>query len=260
MVAAEEWLKNHGCRWSLRSCVVRVWPPDTTGIFCSNLRAKCLLLKTADLWQKENLRFSKIGVPRQICRACAVILWADERALPQVGKGFRRGPRRAVRRSEEGTAPPTQRFLFIRRTRAGLSKSGQESRRAYVRCCGSGQNVRADARNRALARLTGAGRAVCAPSFSSWKYFHYSRLTAVRKPTCQALTQFCGRDRAIVACLSAASLRGIPQCHGETAEPTVRPRSASQSGTVQIPSETSSCSASALTRSASIAERQSVAT
>ncbi|RNC39917.1 hypothetical protein TcCL_NonESM10680 [Trypanosoma cruzi] len=64
----------------------------------------------------------------------------------------------------------------------------------------------------------------------------------------------------MTASVSAVTLRGIPQCHGENAEPTVRPRSASKSGTVQISSVTSSCTASGPRRSDSIAERQSVAT
>ncbi|KAF8297779.1 hypothetical protein TcBrA4_0066020 [Trypanosoma cruzi] len=58
---------------------------------------------------------------------------------------------------------------------------------------------------------------------------------------------------------SAVTLRGAPQCHGENVEPTVRPRSTSESGTVQISSVTSSCTASSPKRSASIVERESVA-
>ncbi|RNC39644.1 thimet oligopeptidase, partial [Trypanosoma cruzi] len=100
----------------------------------------------------------------------------------------------------------------------------------------------------------------CAPSFSSWNFFQYGRLTAVRRPTCQALTQSCGRDRAMMASASAVTLRGAPQCHGENVESTVRTRSTSESGTVKISSATSSYTASSPRRSASIAERESVAT
>ncbi|KAF5213636.1 hypothetical protein ECC02_013831 [Trypanosoma cruzi] len=90
--------------------------------------------------------------------------------------------------------------------------------------------------------------------------FQYSRLTAARKPTCQALTQSCGRDRAMTASASAVTLRGIPQSHEENVEPTVRPRSASESGTVELSSVTSLCAASEPRRIDSIAERESVAT
>ncbi|RNC39916.1 hypothetical protein TcCL_NonESM10679 [Trypanosoma cruzi] len=108
-------------------------------------------------------------------------LWSTRSCGAHVWKRFRRRQWRAGHRSEGGTAPPTHKGPIVtRRTRAGLSKSGQESRRACARCCGSGQNVRADAGNRVLATLTSAGRAVCAASFSSWKSFHYGRLTAVR--------------------------------------------------------------------------------
>ncbi|ESS62641.1 hypothetical protein TCDM_14260 [Trypanosoma cruzi Dm28c] len=58
---------------------------------------------------------------------------------------------------------------------------------------------------------------------------------------------------------SAVTLRGIPRRRGENAESTVRTRSASESGTVQISSVTSSCTASEPRRSASIVERESVA-
>ncbi|RNC58870.1 hypothetical protein TcCL_ESM03479 [Trypanosoma cruzi] len=64
----------------------------------------------------------------------------------------------------------------------------------------------------------------------------------------------------MTASASAVTLRGIPQCHGENKEPIVRPRSTSESGTVQISSLTSSCTASGPRRSDSIAERESVAT
>ncbi|ESS61943.1 hypothetical protein TCDM_14261 [Trypanosoma cruzi Dm28c] len=64
----------------------------------------------------------------------------------------------------------------------------------------------------------------------------------------------------MTATASAVTPRRIPQCHGENAEPTVRPQSAGESGTVQISSLTSSCTASGPRRSDSIAERESVAT
>ncbi|ESS61850.1 hypothetical protein TcG_11071 [Trypanosoma cruzi] len=64
----------------------------------------------------------------------------------------------------------------------------------------------------------------------------------------------------MTASASAVTLRGIPRRHGENVEPTVRPRSTSESGTVQIASVTPSCTASGPKRSDSIAERESVAT
>ncbi|ESS63197.1 hypothetical protein TCDM_14257 [Trypanosoma cruzi Dm28c] len=63
----------------------------------------------------------------------------------------------------------------------------------------------------------------------------------------------------MTASASAVTLRGIPRRHGKNVESTVRPRSASESGTVQISSVKSSCTASEPRRSASIAERESVA-
>ncbi|KAF8279606.1 hypothetical protein TcBrA4_0101470 [Trypanosoma cruzi] len=62
----------------------------------------------------------------------------------------------------------------------------------------------------------------------------------------------------MMASASAVTLRGIPRRHGENVESTVRTRSASESGTVQISSVTSSCTASRPRQSASIAERESV--
>ncbi|RNE99192.1 hypothetical protein TcG_12617 [Trypanosoma cruzi] len=59
---------------------------------------------------------------------------------------------------------------------------------------------------------------------------------------------------------SAVTLRGVPQRHGENVESTVRPQSASESGIMLISPATSSCTASGPRRSASIAERESVAT
>ncbi|RNF11709.1 hypothetical protein TcG_09095 [Trypanosoma cruzi] len=104
-----------------------------------------------------------------------------------------------------------------------------------------------------------ACHAVCAFLFS-WNFFQYGRLTAVRKPTCQALTQPCGRNRAMTASTSAITLRGAPRRHGENTELIARPRSTSESGTVKISSVTSSCTASEPRQSASIVERESVAT
>ncbi|ESS62037.1 thimet oligopeptidase [Trypanosoma cruzi Dm28c] len=150
-------------------------------------------------------------------------------------------------------------LLVIRRARAGVSKSGQELHRACagIRHSGtmSGSTPGTESSPPRQAPVTR-----CAPSFSSWNFFQYGRLTAVRKPTCQALTQSCGRDRAMTASASAVTLRGIPRRHGEDVESTARPQSASESGTVQISSVTPPRTASGPRRSASIAERESVAT
>ncbi|RNC38050.1 hypothetical protein TcCL_NonESM12746 [Trypanosoma cruzi] len=140
-----------------------------------------------------------------------------------------------------------------------MSRSGQESHRACAQSRRSAHDVRVETRNRVLATPTSACHAVCAPSFSSCTSLQSRRFTAVRKPTFQALTQSCGRDRAMTASASAVTLRGIPRCHGENVEPTVRPRSASESGIMPISSVTSSCTASEPRRSDSIAERESVA-
>ncbi|KAF8307434.1 hypothetical protein TcBrA4_0018560 [Trypanosoma cruzi] len=63
----------------------------------------------------------------------------------------------------------------------------------------------------------------------------------------------------MTATASAVTLRRIPRRHGKNVESTVRTQSASESGTVQISSATSSCTASGPKRSDSIAERESVA-
>ncbi|RNF04199.1 mucin-associated surface protein (MASP) [Trypanosoma cruzi] len=135
---------------------------------------------------------------------------------------------------EEGKAPPTQKKLIvIRRARACLSRSGHESHRACARCRHSGTDVRVNSRNRVLAKPIDACHAVCAPSLSSLDILPVpSPDRSEGKSMCQALTQSCGRDRASTASASAVTLRGIPQCHGENVEPTVRPQSASESGTV----------------------------
>ncbi|KAF8303497.1 hypothetical protein TcYC6_0039410 [Trypanosoma cruzi] len=220
-----------------------------------------------------------IGTPGRARRECALILWTDERTLPQIGqddfnpplagrqgvavftsgRGSGGGGGGPVSSVKKGRRHRHRELLVICRARAGLSKSGQESHRTCARCRHSGHDFRVDTRNRVLATPTSACHAVYAPSFSSCTFFHYNPPTALRKPTCQALTQSCGRDRAMTAPASAVTLRGFPKCHWENTEPTVRPRSASESGTVQIFSVTSSCAASGPRRSDSIAERESVA-
>ncbi|KAF8277367.1 hypothetical protein TcBrA4_0110540 [Trypanosoma cruzi] len=64
----------------------------------------------------------------------------------------------------------------------------------------------------------------------------------------------------MMASASAVTLRGAPQCHGENVASTVRPRSTSESGIMLFSPVTSSCTASSPRRSASIAEREPVAT
>ncbi|RNC34638.1 hypothetical protein TcCL_Unassigned02552 [Trypanosoma cruzi] len=126
-----------------------------------------------------------IITPGRARRACAIILWTDKRTLPKIGQedvnpplagrqgvavltsgrgSGRGGPVTAV---SEGRRHRHRGPLVIRRARAGLSKSGQESHRASARCRHSGRDVRAKTRNRVLATPTSACHAVCAPSFSS---------------------------------------------------------------------------------------------
>ncbi|RNC54579.1 putative thimet oligopeptidase, putative,metallo-peptidase, clan MA(E), family M3, partial [Trypanosoma cruzi] len=132
--------------------------------------------------------------------ACAFILWADERALPQIGQKDVNPPlagRQEVAAFTSGRVPgggsggPTSSVKKGRRHRhrvtcdlqgacAGLSRSGQESHRTCARCRHSGHDFRVDTRNRALATPTGHCHAVCAPSFSSCTSFWFRRLTAVR--------------------------------------------------------------------------------
>ncbi|RNF00389.1 hypothetical protein TcG_11918 [Trypanosoma cruzi] len=63
----------------------------------------------------------------------------------------------------------------------------------------------------------------------------------------------------MTATASAVTLRGIPRCHGENVASTARTRSTSESGIMLFSPVTSSCTASGPRRSASIAERESVA-
>ncbi|EKF28702.1 hypothetical protein MOQ_007542 [Trypanosoma cruzi marinkellei] len=149
-------------------------------------------------------------------------------------------------------------LLVVCRAHAILPKSGRESRRVIAYCRDSGHDAVEDTRNRVLATPTSARHAVRV-LVSSWKPLQYGRLTAVRKPTCQALAQSCGRDRALTASASAVTLRAILRCNGEDTKPTVQPRSASESGMMQISSVASSCAASGPRRSALNAEKKSVA-
>ncbi|EKG02360.1 hypothetical protein TCSYLVIO_006615 [Trypanosoma cruzi] len=220
-----------------------------------------------------------IGTPGRARRTCALILWTNGRTLPQIGQegvhqplagrqgvaaltsgrgsgGGSGGPASSVKK---GTAPPTQRVACGPQ---GARRPVEERAGVASRLCGDpplGNDVRVNTRNRVLTTPSSACHAVCAPSFSSWNFFQYGRLTAVRGSTCQALTQSRESDRAMMASTSAVTLRGIPRCHGENVASTVRTRSTSESGTVRIFSLTSSCTASGPRRSASIAERESVA-
>ncbi|KAF8297663.1 hypothetical protein TcYC6_0078300 [Trypanosoma cruzi] len=192
------------------------------------------------------------SVARLSAKICGAHVW----------KRFRRRQRRADLLSKERKAPPTQELIVIRRARAGPSKSGQESHRTCAQSRDSMPDVCLDTRDVffffLLHRRALVVRCARLPSYS-WTFLQYSRFTAVRKPTCQASTQSFGRDRGMTASASAVTLRGIPQCHEENVESAVRPQSSSESGTAQISSLTSSCTASGPRQSDSIAERESVA-
>ncbi|EKF28783.1 hypothetical protein MOQ_007457, partial [Trypanosoma cruzi marinkellei] len=102
-----------------------------------------------------------IGTPGRTRQACALVLWTDECALPQIGQevanpplagrqgvavltsgrgcgGGSGGPVSLVR---EGRHHQHRGSAVIRRARAGLSKSGQESHCACAQCRGSGHDV-----------------------------------------------------------------------------------------------------------------------
>ncbi|RNC51992.1 thimet oligopeptidase [Trypanosoma cruzi] len=91
--------------------------------------------------------------------------------------GGRGGPLSSVRKG--GTARPTQGFLVIRKARAGLSKSGQESHRTCARCRHSGTMFGSKPGTEPSPHRQ-APVTRCAPSFSSLKSFHCGRFTAVR--------------------------------------------------------------------------------
>ncbi|RNE96377.1 mucin-associated surface protein (MASP) [Trypanosoma cruzi] len=221
-----------------------VKPSEHQAEHVGHVPSRCGQARSAGGWGK-----GRQSAARWSTRSCGAHVW----------KRFRRRQRRAGHRNQGGTAPPTQRVTCDPQ---GACRPVEERAGVASRLCGDpplGHDVRVNTRNRVLATPKSACHAVCAPSLSSWNFFQYGRPTAVRKPTCQALTQSCGRDRAM-ASATAVTLRGIPRRHGENVESTVRPRSTSESGTVQISSVTSSCTASSPKRSASIAERESVAT
>ncbi|ESS60492.1 hypothetical protein TCDM_11982 [Trypanosoma cruzi Dm28c] len=145
--------------------------------------------------------------------------WSTRSCGAHVGKRFRRRQRRAGHRSQGGTAPPTQRVPCDPQ---GACRPVEEWAGVASRLCAVpplGHDVRVNSRNRDLAAPEAVCCAVGAPSFSSSNFFQYGHLTAVRKPTCQALTQSCGRDRAMT--LSAVTLLGIPRRRGENVELTM---------------------------------------
>ncbi|RNC32376.1 mucin-associated surface protein (MASP) [Trypanosoma cruzi] len=141
--------------------------------------------------------------------------WSARSCGAHFGKRFRRRQRRAILLSEGGTAPPTQRVICdTKGTRrhveewAGVASCLCAEPPLVARCPGR-------ARNRVLVTPTNACHAMCAPFLFSWASLQYGHPTAARKSMCQVGPQSCGRNRAIMASSSAASLRGIPQCDGE---------------------------------------------
>ncbi|EKF99900.1 hypothetical protein TCSYLVIO_009175, partial [Trypanosoma cruzi] len=221
-----------------------------------------------------------IGTPGRARRVCGVILWTNGRTLPQIeqeeinpplagrqkfaaltsGRGSGGGRGGPVSSVKKGTAPPTQRVTCDLQGARRPVEEREESHRAFAEIRHSGTMSGSTPGTESSPHRKAPVMRCARLPFSSWNFFQYGRRTAVRKSTCQALTQSCGRDRAMTATASAVTLRGIPRRHGENVESTVRTRSASESGTVQIASATSSCTASGPRRSASIAERESVAT
>ncbi|EKF28868.1 hypothetical protein MOQ_007366, partial [Trypanosoma cruzi marinkellei] len=207
--------------------------------------------------------------------------WSDERTPPQIGQedvdpplAGRLGlaPLTSVTCSggggggsaspaKEGTAPPTNNGLIvIRGARAGLSRSGQESHRTSAQCHDSRR--RRPSRHREWSPRHTNKHLPC----SVRAFLHLLRFPPVRSPDRSEEAHVPGigavlRERSRhdgvsvysnVAWDSAVSWGNVVSA--------VRPRSASESCTVQISSLTSSCTASVPRRSASIAERESVAT
>ncbi|RNE97353.1 hypothetical protein TcG_13329, partial [Trypanosoma cruzi] len=171
--------------------------------------------------------------------------------------GGRGGPVSSVKK---GTAPPTQRVTCYPQgacrpveERAGVASRLCGDPPLGARCPGQHQEQSPHHTDRRLSR------GVCA-------FLFLLEFLSVRPPDCGEEFHVPGidavpreRDRAMMASTSAVTLRGIPRRHGENVASTVRPRSTSESGTVRIFSLTSSCTASGPRRSASIAERESVA-
>ncbi|RNC43297.1 hypothetical protein TcCL_NonESM07007 [Trypanosoma cruzi] len=190
------------------------------------------------------------------CGLQSAARWSARSRGAHVRKKLRQ--RRAILLSVRDGTTDTERVPCDPQGACGLPKSGQESHRACAQCH-SGNDFRVNTRKRLLAAPKVACHAVCAPSFSSWASFNFRRLTAVRKPTCQAMTRSCGRDRGMTASASAVTLRSIPQCDGESINSTKLLRFIKGSSTIQISSVTRSRMVNGQ-QNASIADRESVAT
>ncbi|EKG07945.1 hypothetical protein TCSYLVIO_000921 [Trypanosoma cruzi] len=141
--------------------------------------------------------------------------WSARICGAHIGRRFRRRQPRAGHRSQGGTAPPTQRVPCdpqgARRhveEWAGIASCLCAEPPLGARCPGQHQE---QSPRRTERRLSRVGRAF----LFSWASLRYGHLTAARMSTCQIGLPSCGRDRAIMASSSAASLRGIPQCDGE---------------------------------------------
>ncbi|RNC35388.1 thimet oligopeptidase [Trypanosoma cruzi] len=153
------------------------------------------------------------GEPQSAARWSARIWGAH------VGKRFRLRQRRAGLLSKKGRRHRHRGFLVIRRARAGMSKSGQESHRACAQSRHSGHDVRVvPGIESSPHRQAPAMR--CTRLLFFWASLQYGHPTGVKKSTCQIGPPSCGRDRAIMASSSSASLRGIPQCDGENMKST----------------------------------------
>ncbi|RNE96672.1 hypothetical protein TcG_12912 [Trypanosoma cruzi] len=141
--------------------------------------------------------------------------WQARICGAHVRKRFWRRQRRAGHRSQGGTPPPTQRVICdTEGTRrhveewAGVAPCLCAEPPLGARYPGQHQEYSPCHTDRCLPCGVRA-------FLFFWASLRYGHLTAVKKSTCQIGLSSCGRDRAIMASSSAASLRGIPQCDGE---------------------------------------------
>ncbi|RNC43311.1 mucin-associated surface protein (MASP) [Trypanosoma cruzi] len=144
-----------------------------------------------------------IGTPGRARRAFALILWTEESTLTKIrhvdfnpplagrqgvavltsGRSSGRGGQAGHSPQRERAAPPTQRVpcdpqgaCRPAEERAGVASRLGGDPPLRDRCPGQHQEW-------SSATPRSACHAMCAPSFSSWNFFQYGRLTAVRRPT-----------------------------------------------------------------------------
>ncbi|EKF28198.1 hypothetical protein MOQ_008063, partial [Trypanosoma cruzi marinkellei] len=191
--AALEWPKGFGRQWSPRRRVLRFRLVDTRGFFDQPAR-RALVLETAGPLRNPHARpFLNDWSARVKTSGVRLIHWTEETPPPPIGRddvdlllvilrggavetpggGSGGGRGRPASSASEGQHRRHEGLLVIRRARAILPKSGQESHRSCAQSRDSLPDVWLDTRNGFFVTSTSAWRAVCAPSSSSRTSFQY---------------------------------------------------------------------------------------